>query len=81
MHKPEISIDFYIQKLENMPEGKTSLEVYIKRLDVICEVIKIALEPGRHTSKRDLRVLYTAAQKVVNAYLQEKENQNDRTDC
>lgn len=63
-----------------MPEAKTSLEVYIQRLDVICEVTKFALEPGQRASKNDLRVLYTASQKVVNAYLEEKEK-NDRATC
>lgn len=54
-----------------MSEPKTSLDVYMQRLDVICEVTKFALEPGQRASKHDLRVIYNAAQKVVDAYMQE----------
>jgi hypothetical protein len=54
-----------------MPEAKTSLDVYMQRLDVICEVTKFALEPGQRASKNDLRVIYNAAQKAVDAYMQE----------
>lgn len=54
-----------------MPEPETSLDVYMQRLDVLCEVVKGALEPGGRATKNDLRILYNAAQKVVDAYLQE----------
>lgn len=52
-------------------ENQTSLDVYMQRLDVICEVTKFALQPGQRASKNDLRILYNAAQKVVDAYMQE----------
>ena len=55
-----------------MPEPETSLDVYMQRLDVICEVTKFALEPGQRASKNDLRVIFNAAQKVVDAYQMEK---------
>jgi hypothetical protein len=60
-----------------MPEPQTSLDVYMQRLDVICEVMKFALQPGQRASKHDLRVLYDAAQKVVDVYQQEKESKNN----
>lgn len=62
-----------------MPEEKTSLDVYMKRLDIICEVTKFALQPGQRASKNDLRVIYAAAQKVVDAFYQERQVHNDRT--
>ncbi len=60
-----------------MPEPETSLDVYMQRLDVICEVTKFALEPGQRASKNDLRVIFNAAQKVVDAYQMEKRVKND----
>lgn len=54
-----------------MPEPENSLDVYMQRLDVICEVTKFALQPGQRASKHDLRVILEAAEKVVNAYMQE----------
>lgn len=57
-----------------MPEPETSLDVYMQRLDVICEVTKFALQPGQRASKHDLRVICDAAEKVINAYQMEKKN-------
>ena len=62
-----------------MQEQKTSLDVYVQRLDVLCSVIEQVLQPGGRPSKGDLRNLHRAAQKVVVAYLEdlrEKGNQN-----
>jgi hypothetical protein len=54
-----------------VPEQSKSFDIYMQRLDVICEVTKFALQPGQRASKHDLRVLYNAAQKVVDAYTHE----------
>ena len=52
--------------------SKTSLDVYIQRLDVLCSVYTQVLQPaGRRPTKADLQVLHDAAQKVVNEYLKE----------
>lgn len=58
-----------------MPEPTTSLDVYIQRLDVLCAVVETALEPGNRATKHDLKLLHKAAQKVVVAYLEEKNNE------
>ena len=52
------------------------LDIYMQRLDVICEITKFALQPGQRASKTDLRMLYDAAQKVVDAYEKDKKDAN-----
>lgn len=61
---------------QTYPSEKTSLDVYMQRLDVLCAVIETALQPGGRATKHDLRLLYSAAQKVVDAY--QKEQKNDK---
>jgi hypothetical protein len=53
--------------------SKTSLDVYIQRLDVLCSVIdtQVLQLSSRRVSKHDLKVLHDAAQKVVTEYLKE----------
>lgn len=51
-----------------MSNPETSLDVYMQRLDVICSVVDTALQPGGRATKHDLRLLYDASQRVVNAY-------------
>lgn len=55
-----------------MSEPKTSLDVYMQRLDVLCSVVEKALEPNSRATKRDLRMLYIAAQKVIHSYQEEQ---------
>lgn len=54
--------------------SETSLDVYVQRLDVLCSVVETALQPGGRVTKNDLKMLHSAAQKVVTAYLEEKKN-------
>lgn len=55
-----------------MPEAETSLDVYIQRLDVLCSVVEQALQPGGRATKHDLRLLHSAANKVIDAYLKDR---------
>lgn len=57
-----------------MPEPKTSLDVYMQRMDVLCSVIEKSLEPGSRATKRDLRMLWIAAQKVIHSYEEERKD-------
>lgn len=52
--------------------SETSLDIYVQRLDVLCSVVETALQPGGRVTKNDLKMLHNAAQKVVDAYLKEK---------
>ena len=51
-----------------MPNQSKEFEIYMQRLDVICEVTKFILQPGQRASKNDFKILYNAAQKVVDSY-------------
>lgn len=51
-----------------MSPTETSLDIYMQRLDVMCSVADIALQPGGRPTKKDLRNLKEAAQKVITAY-------------
>lgn len=56
-----------------MQQESESMEVLMKRLDVLCSVVETALQPGGRATKHDLRLMYKTASKVVAAYYAEKE--------
>lgn len=53
---------------KDMPEKKLELKEEIKKLDVICSVIQMALVGNTRVTKHDLKMILGSAEKVVEAY-------------
>lgn len=57
-----------------MISDNISTDVYVQRLDVACSVVERQLRPGSRMTKKDVKILYVAANNFIEAYLRDVKN-------